>query len=111
MKHLLAPLNLLILIFAITSSCQKDDLKKESSAVESGITTKGKPSSGAPYILAETPTALQVYGVWHAGNDYCTWGTVRTIAEFDSRNRWIIDRGDGKPSVNLVILSFVNPLK
>ena len=27
------------------------------------------------------------------------------------QNRWLIDRGNGQPSVNLVILSFVNPLK
>ena len=59
------------------------------------------------------PTPIQVYGVWHSGNDACTWSTVRTVSEFDSKNHWLIDRGDGsgKPSVNLVILSFVNPLK
>ena len=26
-------------------------------------------------------------------------------------NHWLVDRGDGRPSVNLVVLSFVNPLK
>jgi hypothetical protein len=26
-------------------------------------------------------------------------------------NRWLVDRGDGRPSVNLVVLSFVYPLK
>jgi hypothetical protein len=36
---------------------------------------------------------------------------VRTLADFDANNHWLIDRGDGKPSVNLVVLSFVNPLK
>lgn len=54
---------------------------------------------------------MQVYGVWHAGNDYCSWATERNMTEFDENNCWIIDRGDGKPSVNLVVLSFVNPLK
>jgi hypothetical protein len=33
------------------------------------------------------------------------------MAEFDSKNHWLIDRGDGSPSVNVVVLSFVNPLK
>ena len=33
------------------------------------------------------------------------------MTEFDSKNHWLIDRGNGQPSVNLVILSFVNPLK
>ncbi len=55
-------------------------------------------------------TPVQIYGAWHCGNDYCTWGAVRSIAEFDSQNHWLIDRGDGRPSVNMVILSFVNPL-
>ena len=33
------------------------------------------------------------------------------MTDFDTKNHWMIDRGDGVPSVNLVILSFVNPLK
>lgn len=60
-----------------------------------------------------TTTQLQVYGAWHCGNDACTWSTVRDMTDFDAKNHWIIDRGDGsgKPSVNLVVLSFVEPLK
>lgn len=56
---------------------------------------------------------MQIYGAWHCGNDYCTWSTVRNMTDFDTKNHWLIDRGDGsgQPSVNLVILSFVNPLK
>ncbi|MDZ7302863.1 MAG: hypothetical protein ONB44_12105, partial [candidate division KSB1 bacterium] len=60
---------------------------------------------------AAAVTPISIYGVWHAGNDYCTWGTVRDLAEFDSKNHWLIDRGNGLPSVNLVVLSFVHPLK
>jgi hypothetical protein len=56
-------------------------------------------------------TPICVYGVWHAGNDYCVWGSVRSVSEFDSKNHWLIDRGDGHPSVNVVVLSFVHPLK
>jgi len=56
-------------------------------------------------------TPIQIYGAWHCSDDYCTWGTVRDTAEFDQKNHWLIDRGDGVPSVNLVVLSFVNPLK
>src|SRR5690349_20549879 len=56
-------------------------------------------------------TPIQVYGVWHAGNDACIWGSVRDVSEFDAQNHWIVDRGDGHPSVNLVILSFIEPLK
>ncbi len=56
-------------------------------------------------------SAISVYGIWHSGSDYCTWGSVRNMADFDTKNHWIIDRGNGSPSVNLVVLSFVNPLK
>ena len=61
-------------------------------------------------ILAHA-TQIQIYGTWHCGNDACTWGTVRNMTDFDAKNHWIIDRGDGVPSVNLVVLSFVDPMK
>src|SRR6266700_5674929 len=56
---------------------------------------------------------MQIYGSWHCGNDFCTWATVRDMTDFDFKNHWLIDRGDGSglPSVNLVVLSFVQPLK
>jgi len=61
---------------------------------------------------AQTTSPVQVYGAWHCGSDYCTWSTVRTTAEFDSKNHWLIDRdGSGHPSVNVVVLSFVHPLR
>ncbi|MEV8516070.1 hypothetical protein [Dactylosporangium sp. NPDC051484] len=63
----------------------------------------------APASAAGGP--IQVYGAWHCGNDACIWGTVRTVSEFDSRNHWLIDRGDGRPSVNVVVLSFLQPAK
>ncbi|MGW6394387.1 hypothetical protein ACWFR1_28680 [Streptomyces sp. NPDC055103] len=64
-----------------------------------------------PTTPATAAAPVQVYGAWHCGDDYCTWGTVRDLAEFDAKNHWLIDRGDGRPSVNLVVLSFVEPLK
>src|SRR5579885_496513 len=60
---------------------------------------------------AATSTPISVYGAWACRNDACLWGTVRSVSEFDSKNHWLIDRGDGVPSVNLVVLSFVQPLK
>src|SRR5215467_7442511 len=33
------------------------------------------------------------------------------MSNFDTNNHWMIEQGDGSPSVNLIILSFVNPLK
>ncbi len=72
---------------------------------------------GAALVLAghsvNAQTQIQIYGSWHCGNDFCTWGSVRDMTDFDTKNHWMIDRGDGSglPSVNLVILSFVQPLK
>src|ERR1700752_808475 len=69
------------------------------------------PVGPTPTPLPLTP--IQIYGAWHCGNDACLWASVRTISEFDEKNHWLIDRGDGSglPSVNIVVLSFVNPLK
>jgi hypothetical protein len=73
----------------------------------SGLLALGTFGGGS--TSAATP--IQIYGAWHCSDDSCTWGKVRTVAEFDAKNRWLVDRGDGtgRPSVNLVILSFVNP--
>ncbi len=59
------------------------------------------------------PTPMQIYGLWHAGNHYADWSLPRDMVEFDEANHWIIDRGDGTglPSVNLVILSFLQPMQ
>ena len=66
----------------------------------------------APNVRSQdAPQRVDVYGAWHCGNDYCTWSTVRDVTEFDAKNHWLVDRGDGRPSVNLVVLSFVHPLK
>ena len=77
------------------------------SGIAAGFVFAASPST---YAVANA-TPIQIYGVWHAGNDACIWGSVRNLTEFDAKNHWIIDRGDGIPSVNLVILSFVQPLK
>ncbi len=102
---------ILCLAFMLVAvGCDKSDLtvNDQENLLKAART---KPAPQVPYQLADKPVQLQVYGVWHAGNDYCTWGTARTIDEFDANNHWLVNRGDGKPSVNLVVLSFVNPLK
>src|ERR1700746_375558 len=63
-------------------------------------------------IAAQTP--IQIYGAWHCYSDACSWASVPNMTTFDTDNRWIIDRnmnGTFQPSVNLVILSFVDPVK
>lgn len=69
------------------------------------------PRSGGAAAGAPRSTPIQVYGAWHCGDDACLWGSVRDMSEFDRKNHWLIDRGDGRPSVNLVVLSFVHPLR
>jgi hypothetical protein len=69
------------------------------------------PGAVATTAAAAAGTPVQVYGAWHCSNDACTWGTVRDMTDFDTQNHWLVDRGDGRPSVNLVVLSFVNPLR
>ena len=38
---------------------------------------------------------MQIYGAWHCGSDFCTWASVRNMTDFDTKNHWMIDRGDG----------------
>src|SRR5215207_9964849 len=66
-------------------------------------------ATGAPAAADATP--VSVYGAWLCGNDACTWASARDMTDFDTKNRWLVNRGDGLPSVNLVVLSFVQPLK
>jgi len=33
------------------------------------------------------------------------------MTDFDTMNHWLVDRGDGRPSVNVVVLSFVHPYR
>src|SRR5439155_12691315 len=44
---------------------------------------------------------MQVYGLWHCYTDACSWASVPDMTLFDTNNHWIIDRGDGHPSVNV----------
>jgi hypothetical protein len=71
----------------------------------------GACSEEPPPPPAGDPTPIQIFGVWHAGNHYADWALVRGTTEFDEANHWIIDRGDGTPSVNLVVLSFLHPMQ
>ena len=68
-------------------------------------------SPGFSSLPAGDTGSFQIYGAWHCSNDSCTWRTVRDMTDFDRKNHWMIDRGDGSglPSVNLVVLSFVRP--
>jgi hypothetical protein len=65
----------------------------------------------APFASAQAQ--MQVYGVWHCYSDACSWASVPNMTTFDTDNHWIIARSSSStsPSVNLVVLSFVDPVK
>ena len=95
----------IVLVFAAVSA--------SSGSVNAAPPTKATPTPTGPTPTPLPATPISIYGAWHCGNDACLWATVRDMTQFDQANHWLIDRGDGsgKPSVNVVILSFVNPLK
>jgi len=76
------------------------------------------PAAVVVILLSAFPmaaqTAISVYGAWHCYTDGCSWASVPNMTSFDTDNRWLIDRdmnGTYLPSVNLVVLSFVQPVK
>lgn len=76
-----------------------------------GVCGGDPPPPPPPPPGCEEPTPIQIFGVWHAGDHYCDWALPIDMNQFDSDNHWLIDRGDGRPSVNLVVLSFLQPLQ
>ena len=63
---------------------------------------------------ANAQSQMQIYGAWHCYSDACSWASVPNMTTFDTDNHWMIDRDMNNtysPSVNLVILSFVDPVK
>src|SRR3954452_4213094 len=65
-------------------------------------------------IAANAQYQMQVYGLWHCYTDACSWASVPDMTTFDTNNHWIIDRdmdNSYHPSVNVVVLSFVDPVK
>jgi hypothetical protein len=100
MKNIKSYLQFVLVIICVFSfSCNRDEIAQAPVEVQN------------PQLKILSPSPVSVYGVWHAGSDYCTWGSVRNMIDFDTKNHWLIDRGNGSPSVNIVVLSFVNPLK
>ena len=64
--------------------------------------------------FASAQYQMQVYGLWHCYTDACSWASVPNMTTFDTDNHWIIDRSMDNtyhPSVNVVVLSFVDPVK
>lgn len=71
----------------------------------------GSRATAAPAAVTAASTPIQVYGAWLCGSDECTWAAAPNMTTFDTQNHWLVDRGNGSPSVNLVVLAFADPLK
>jgi len=59
-------------------------------------------------LLLGVPSAAlpsRLLGLWHCGSDGCLWAQTPDL----SASQWIVNRGDGRPTANVVILSFVDP--
>ena len=70
--------------------------------------------SGLLGMIPKANAQMQVYGAWHCYTDGCSWATAPNMTTFDTDNHWMIDRDMNDtylPSVNLVVLSFVQPVK
>lgn len=70
--------------------------------------------SGLLGVIPNANAQMQVYGAWHCYTDGCSWATAPNMTTFDTDNHWMIDRDMNDtylPSVNLVVLSFVQPVK
>jgi hypothetical protein len=65
----------------------------------------------ALFMPGAATAQMEIYGAWHCGNDLCTWSQVRNMSDFSAKNSWILSGNAGKPSINLVVLSFVHPLR
>ncbi|GAM20156.1 hypothetical protein SAMD00019534_033310 [Acytostelium subglobosum LB1] len=56
--------------------------------------------------MAAPSDLTKVYALWHCGADGCMWNEAVDNSYFD----WIVNRGDGQPTANLIIFSFLNPV-
>jgi hypothetical protein len=107
----LAVAALLALALATTSGLATANVEARGMPPRPTPTASPSPTPTPP---PAAPAEVSVLGAWHCSDDYCTWGRVRDVVEFDAMNHWLVDRDPspavGPPSVNLVVLSFVNPL-
>ena len=96
----------------VTPVCGNEKVEG-SEECDDGNTVSG---DGCSASCTNEEAEMSIFGAWHCGNHYCDWTMVRQGfspgGEFDNANRWLIDRNMDEtysPSVNLIVLSFVQP--
>eukprot|EP01112_Ceratiomyxa_fruticulosa_P014844 TRINITY_DN42_c0_g4_i5.p1 TRINITY_DN42_c0_g4~~TRINITY_DN42_c0_g4_i5.p1 ORF type:complete len:808 (-),score=191.67 TRINITY_DN42_c0_g4_i5:236-2659(-) len=72
----------------------------------SGLTNTG--TSGNTGVSTHGATGLDsIIALWYCGDDGCTWESEPNLNSAD----WILNRGDGYPTANVVIFAFIDPYK
>jgi hypothetical protein len=51
------------------------------------------------------PSLNKIYSAWFCGDDSCGWAAPPT-----NNQTWLTNRGDGKPTVNIITFAFIDPL-
>jgi len=57
-------------------------------------------------LVFSTAQPSKLYGLWFCGDDACNWAVEPDL----TKAAWITNRGDGKPTFNTLIISFLDPL-
>jgi len=56
-------------------------------------------------LVQGLPSLNQIYSAWYCGDDSCLWASPPS-----NNASWLVNRGDGKPTVNVVTFAFIDPL-
>jgi hypothetical protein len=58
-------------------------------------------------LFSTVSHASFLYGSWYCGDDACEWASEPNLTSVE----WLTDRGDGKPTTNVIIFAFVDPVE
>lgn len=56
-------------------------------------------------LVAGLPSLDKIYSAWYCGDDACLWASVPS-----NNQSWLLNRGDGSPTVNIITFAFIDPL-
>jgi len=57
-------------------------------------------------ISLSEPAPAKIYAAWYCADDGCTWGQAPNL----NNAQWLLNRGDNRPTINLIIFAFIDPL-
>jgi len=56
--------------------------------------------------FGQLPSLARIYSLWYCADDACLWSREPKLG---ANTSWILNRGDGRPTANIIIFSFINP--